>query len=98
MPFRIYARWDTRRRWTQCWVWTGKWNSGNGYGKVQYEGRIWMAHRLVYDLLVGRVSPNIVLDHRCRNRRCCNPNHLDPVTVKVNTHRGEAVLFKQETT
>lgn len=81
---------------TRCWIWTGKWDSGNGYGKVRHKGDIWMAHRLVYSILSGPIPTAHVLDHRCRTRRCCNPIHLDPVTSQVNTHRGEAVLFKQE--
>jgi hypothetical protein len=28
------------------------------------------------------------LDHLCRNRRCCNPDHLEPVTSDENKRRG----------
>lgn len=30
------------------------------------------------------------LDHLCRNPACCNPSHLEPVTPKENTRRGNA--------
>lgn len=80
---------------TGCWRWTGRWNSGNGYGKIRWNGRIYVAHRLVYELLVGSIPERHVLDHICRTRDCCNPAHLDPVTIQVNTHRGEAVLFER---
>lgn len=30
------------------------------------------------------------LDHLCRNRRCCRPDHLEPVTHKENVLRGMA--------
>lgn len=75
-----------------CWHWVG-WESGNGYGKVSYKGRDSMAHRVVYLLLVGEIPEGTVLDHTCRVRCCCNPDHLEPVTVRENTLRGEAVLF-----
>ncbi|WP_372453667.1 HNH endonuclease [Mycolicibacterium goodii] len=28
------------------------------------------------------------LDHTCRNTSCVNPDHLEPVTPKVNTQRS----------
>jgi hypothetical protein len=54
-----------------------------------------MFHRVVYVLLVGEIPEGLILDHKCRVRWCCNPEHLEPVTVQVNTIRGEAVLFGQ---
>lgn len=76
-----------------CWLWTG-WDSGNGYGKISVNGKAMMAHRVVYALEIGPVPENMILDHEvCNTRCCCNPGHLDPCTVQVNTHRGEAVLF-----
>src|SRR3546814_10434391 len=82
---------------TGCWIWEGS-DSGNGYGKVSIGGRDCMFHRVVYELLVGPIPPDRVLDHRCRVRRCCNPDHLEPVTVRVNTHRGDAILRSEEHT
>ena len=75
-----------------CWLWLGELNR-NGYGRLSVGGRRAMAHRLAYELLVGPIAPGLVLDHLCRVRCCCNPAHLEPVTVRENTHRGEAVLF-----
>jgi hypothetical protein len=79
---------------TPCWIWTG-WNSGNGYGKVRVQGKAMMAHRAIYELLIRPIPPGYVLDHRCRNRGCCNPAHLECVSVKENTHRGQAILFRR---
>jgi len=76
-----------------CWEWIGRLNR-NGYGRIRHRGREPVAHRAVYEELVGRIKPKLVLDHRCRMRRCCNPLHLEPVTVRANTRRGEAVLFQ----
>lgn len=78
---------------TGCWLWTG-WESGNGYGKISVRGKAMMAHRVVYELEIGPIPEGRILDHEvCNIRCCCNPHHLDPCTVQVNTHRGGAVLF-----
>jgi hypothetical protein len=76
-----------------CLIWVGKWTTGNGYGKVGWEGKHRVAHRVIYEIFHGPVDPKLLLDHRCLNRACCQPLHLEPVTTKVNTHRGKAVLF-----
>lgn len=78
------------------------WNSGNGFAKMSVGNRSRYVHRVVYALLhrvlgLPELLPHQVLDHikeRCRFRDCCNPFHLEPVTVKVNTERGSAVLFR----
>ena len=75
-----------------CWIWIGELNR-NGYGRIKIFGKRLMAHRVIYELLVGAIPERLVLDHLCKNRCCVNPNHLEPVTVKENTHRGNALLF-----
>lgn len=77
-----------------CWIWTGELNR-NGYGRVWRLGRRVMAHRAMYELLVGPIPEGLVLDHLCRVRCCVNPKHLEPVTVRENTIRGEAALFRR---
>jgi len=76
-----------------CWVWHGK-TSRWGYGAVRvyyvdgtdgYSG----AHRIVYVALAGPIPDGLDLDHLCRNRLCCNPEHLEPVSRRANTLRGE---------
>lgn len=66
-----------------CWEWTASLLTG-GYG--QYRSRC--AHRVAWELLVGPIPPGMELDHLCRNRRCVNPDHLEPVTHLVNVQRG----------
>lgn len=47
-----------------------------------------LAHRIVYILVRGPIPGDLELDHLCRNPPCCNPFHLEPVTHRVNVHRG----------
>lgn len=77
-----------------CLLWVGKWTTGNGYGKVSWEGRDRVAHRVIFEIFNGPLSKYTVLDHLCERRECCQPYHLDPVTVRENTYRGRAVLFR----
>ena len=79
-----------------CRLFVGTWETGNGYGKTYWLGRHAVIHRVVYKLLVDPLLPDeLLLDHKCRVRWCSNPEHLEPVTGKVNTARGNAILFKK---
>lgn len=75
-----------------CWPWVGRQNR-NGYGRVYLKGQEPVAHRAVYECLVGPIPEGLVLDHLCRRRNCVAPLHLEPVTIQENTLRGKAKLF-----
>lgn len=82
---------------TGHWYWSGSWDSGNGYPKVRWRGRIWTVSRLLWTFAHGPVPDGHHLDHlpHCRWRPCINVlGHLEPVTPQVNTLRGAAVLFQ----
>lgn len=75
-----------------CWQWTGALH--DGYGNFTYDAshrgtRRMRAHRWLWKQLVDAELPDeIDLDHLCRNRGCVNPDHLEPVTRRVNLSRG----------
>lgn len=72
-----------------CWLWTAS-LFGGGYGQFwsAREGRRVAAHRWSYQELVGPIPDGLFLDHMCRNTRCVNPAHLEPVTRKQNMERA----------
>lgn len=90
---RFFARidWDSDPR--GCFRWTGSVRvrqryCPDGYGSVQIGRKSWATHRLFYELCYGPVPEGLVLDHLCRNTICCNPTHLEAVTMGENTLRG----------
>lgn len=83
---RIMRRLDV----ADCWVFTGA-KTAAGYGAVGLGGRvagIGLVHRIVYAHLVGPIPEGMQIDHLCRNRACCNPDHLEAVLPLVNVRRG----------
>ncbi|MDX3315184.1 HNH endonuclease signature motif containing protein [Streptomyces sp. ME08-AFT2] len=72
-----------------CWLWTGKVNR-YGYGDFGLRKRLVKAHRFAYTVTRGPIPDGLVLDHLCRVRHCVNPAHLEAVTQRENTLRGDA--------
>lgn len=75
-----------RRGPDECWVWTGG-NNGRGYGK--FDGQY--AHRIAYEDLADLIPDGTELDHLCRVHACVNPAHLEPVSHRTNTLRGDTI-------
>ena len=78
-----------------CWVWTA-YVRRDGYGELQLgrgPGAI-LSHRFAYEYFIGAIPPGLTLDHKCRNRQCVNPAHLEPVSRRENILRGEGVSAK----
>lgn len=77
-----------------CWYWAGSVDK-DGYGIIGFrrmDGRCTSARapRVVYENYKEEIPENLQLDHLCRNRICVNPDHLEPVTARVNTLRGNS--------
>lgn len=76
-----------------CWLWTGA-ISRYGYAIfTTYPTKIThRAHRLSYQWRHGAIPDGLVLDHfACDTPRCCNPDHVRPVTVRENILRSNHV-------
>jgi hypothetical protein len=78
-----------------CWLWTACLSS-SGYGRFNYGGRgtTGQAHRWAYEHYIGQIPDGMQLDHLCRNPRCVNPNHLEPVSPGENQRRGLLGVLK----
>ena len=89
---------------TGCWLWQGA-VGHNGYGRIGEHGREFRPHRVTYEHFIGPIPDGLTLDHLCHtndaecfdgadclHRRCCNPEHLEVVTIGENVRRGTARL------
>ncbi|TYG23481.1 HNH endonuclease [Enterobacter asburiae] len=59
----------------ECQVWTGA-KLKTGYGSIRTGGKALRVHRFVWESVSGPVPDGMDVDHICRNRLCCNINHL----------------------
>ena len=98
LPERFWSKVDVDE--TGCWLWSAVTNP-DGYGMYWLAGRMRGAHRVAYASLVRPLpdwSPGaLVIDHLCRVRRCVNPAHLELVSSRTNTLRGETLAAEQVT-
>lgn len=71
-----------------CWIWQRE-QTSDGYGRKRLAGGgRKAAHRWHYEQEHGPIPDGMQLDHLCRNRACCNPDHLEAVSARENCRRG----------
>ncbi len=68
-----------------CWDWFGFKNK-KGYGRFSFNKKIVMAHRFIYEYLIGEIPKNMTVNHDCENKKCVNPDHLTLMTQKENNN------------
>lgn len=77
---------------TGCWIWQGPTSGdgrGGGYARMSLSGHTVAVHRVMFINEHGFVPLKKQIDHTCRNRLCCNPDHLEMVTHKENQKRRD---------
>lgn len=78
LPTRFWKNVEKRDS-AECWLWTGK-SRTTGYGVIGRGGRAGgklLSHRAAWELTYGVPPEGMVVRHRCHNRLCCNPAHLE---------------------
>lgn len=77
---------------SKCWNWTGT-IKPDGYTKWNRVPHVNIsAHRVSWLLFNGAFpEPPLTIDHLCRNPRCVNPSHMEPVPIKENVMRGNGL-------
>lgn len=68
---------------------SGCWNyfraNGKGYGELSAgKGRTILVHRLVARIMLPEFKDELQVHHKCANRKCCNPEHLQVLTSREN--------------
>ncbi len=72
-----------------CWEWQAAKNN-IGYGVFHFK-KLVLAHRFSYEYYHGEITVGLVIDHKCNNRACVNPEHLQEITQKANLLRGNTL-------
>jgi hypothetical protein len=58
-----------------CWLWFGPKNQ-QGYGRIKIKGKMFGAHRLMYEYFYGVHPGKWKVCHTCDVPSCVRPNHL----------------------
>ena len=85
--FRIYDRVEVQdlgfvldNKPSPCHIWTGPDSGdgrGGGYGRMSLNSQTVAVHLVVYTHYFGYIPGKKQVDHKCNQRLCCNPSHLE---------------------
>lgn len=84
-----------------CIICTSHSPNADGYIRL-YSGkdvkkRYEMLHRLTYRKYRGEIPEGYEVDHLCRVRKCCNPEHLQILTVSAHKSKTNKERYKERT-
>lgn len=91
---------------TPCHVFIAK-KYYRGYAYARHAGKTMAVHRYCWELECGPIPRGLVIHHKCRNRKCCNVDHLELRTNSANardnswaarTHCGNGHPYTEENT
>ena len=67
-----------------CWEWQFAKNP-NGYAVIGQGAKYGSVHRTVMEAVTGQPLGKLTVHHKCANRGCVNPDHLQVITQRENT-------------
>lgn len=71
-----------------CWQFLGSIDATTGYGKKQWHGRTFLAHRWLWMQLFGPIPDNLNLRNTCGNLGCISPHHWALATMSECSANG----------
>jgi hypothetical protein len=75
---------------TPCWIWLGQ--TVKGYGRIKFMGLTFAAHAMFYRQMHKGFNYKLELDHKCKNKACVNPDHMEPITHAENLLRSDYMI------
>ena len=61
---------------TNCHYWNGRYVTKDGYSEIRWRGKSILLHRLIWEFAHGQPPTNSYIKHTCKNKSCCNIDHL----------------------
>ena len=92
---RVLSRIEVDKK-SRCWRVRGRTLQRRFH--VSRDGECLLAHRYIYECLIGPIPAGLVIDHLCGNPGCQNPLHMEPVPHGENTRRGRSNLDRKTKT
>lgn len=77
-----------------CWPWKAMLKR-NGYGEIKRGGKPALTHRVAYEITYGPIPDGMHVAHKCDNKPCCNPLHLEVATPQKNSQDAIARGLKK---
>lgn len=80
---------------TGCWIWQDALNGINGYGRFWNGSREQYAHRFSYETYKKRIPEGFTIHHKCLNKQCVNPEHLEAMSLGDNLRQPDHFIGQQ---
>lgn len=75
-----------------CWQFLGN-IAPNGYGKKQWHGQTFLAHRWLWMQLFGPIPDHLPLVNICGNRACVSPHHWALGTAEARAENNVGTVL-----
>lgn len=68
----------------------------DGYFRKRVDGVLVMYHRYCWEQVNGNIPDGYEIDHKCKNRACCNVSHLQQLTDTEHRSKDNAMRYASE--